>query len=330
MTPMMEQYRKVKGKYPDTILFFRLGDFYEMFFEDAIEASKLLQITLTSRNKGDHKAPMCGVPHHAAENYISKLTRLGKKVAICEQLSDPNLPGIVERDVIRVITPGTTFDENILQQKTNNFLLAINVTDDGFGLAYADITTGEFRKTSVDSAKKLGSEFERINPAEIIIPKDKFEERDFVNLRTAHADFFFYPYDGPETEPDKILLDYVGSTQKSAAAHLQKIQPYDIGDFMPLDEATLKNLELVSNLRENKKEGSLLWVIDNTVTSMGGRMLRFFLTHPLVNKTEIEMRISAVEDFFHDQNLVADVRDILNSVLDLERLTARIAATHGI
>jgi DNA mismatch repair protein MutS len=326
---MMEQYRSIKAKYPDTILFFRLGDFYEMFFEDAVTASALLQITLTARNKGEHKAPMCGIPHHAADAYISKLTKLGRKVAICEQLSDPNMPGIVERDVIRVITPGTTFDENILEQKSNNYLAAVNVSSSGYGLSYADITTGEFRKTDVESPEKLNAEVERINPAEVIIPENIYGDAAFEKFRAAHTAIFFYPYRGAESDPEAMLLDYIQGTQKLLPAHLREIQPYESSDYMPLDEASLKNLELVTTLRENKKEGSLLWVLDATVTAMGGRMLRSFLTHPLVNREEIELRSAAVEELFRDQNLLADLRETLKPVMDLERLTARLSLNQG-
>jgi DNA mismatch repair protein MutS len=329
MTPMMEQYRSVKAKYPDTILFFRLGDFYEMFFDDALTASKLLQITLTARNKGDHKAPMCGIPYHAADSYIAKLTRLGHKVAICEQLSDPNLPGIVERDVIRVITPGTTLDENILDQKSNNYLLALNFLDSGFSLCYADITTGEFKKTYAGGSGDLFTEIERITPAEIILPGNIIDEKIISDLKTKHPSICFFAYNGVESDPEKMLLDYLKSTQKTEVTHLQKIQTYDMADFMPLDEATLKNLELTSSLRENKKEGSLLWVLDKTVTSTGGRMLRNFLTHPLTKKQEIDNRLCAVDELFQNQKLLRLLREKMETLLDMERITARISLNRG-
>lgn len=352
---MMKQYHEMKSKYPDAILFFRLGDFYEMFFEDAIEASQLLQITLTARNKGENKAPMCGIPYHAANNYIGKLTRLGKKVAICEQLSDPNLPGIVNRDVIRVITPGTTLDDNILDQKTNNYVLAILENGNsgvpvgggandaspangaGFSLAYADITTGEFMTTAIESVKELFTEIQRIGPTEIIVGKNLFESELIQSLKKSGDHSFIYQFesdknvdaDSMESTAADFLMAYLKSTQKTSLQHFQKIQPYDIADFMPLDEATLKNLELLTTMRENKKEGSLLWVIDRTITSMGGRLIRFFLTHPLVKKEQIQLRLDAVETFTRNQNLLGDLREILKSILDLERLLARLSLGQG-
>jgi DNA mismatch repair protein MutS len=336
MTPMMKQYGKIKEQYRDAILFFRLGDFYEMFFEDALEAAKLLQITLTSRNKGDHKAPMCGIPYHAANNYIAKLTRLGKKVAICEQLTDPNLPGIVERDVVRVITPGTTLDDNILDQKANNFIAAITPAGGGaagqdgvIGFAYADVSTGEFLKTTIESTQKLKAELQRIGPAEIIIPRAQFETDIFRQLRAANTGICFFPCDSTESDAEKILTDYLKATQKTSLSHLQKVESYETGAFMPLDEATLKNLELLTTLRENKKEGSLLWVLDRSITAMGGRLLRQWLTHPLVNKNEIDLRLEAAGEAVKNQKLLEDLRDVLKSVLDLERLLARLSLGHG-
>ena len=343
MTPMMEQYRSIKEKNRDAILFFRLGDFYEMFFEDALEASRLLSITLTSRNKGDHKAPMCGIPYHAATNYIAKLTRLGRKVAICEQLSDPNLPGIVKRDVIRVITPGTTLDDNILDQKANNFIAAVvwenrdmvsstnaaDAAEAGFSLAYADVSTGEFNKTEIDSEQKLRAEIQRISPSELIIPQSQFEDKIFKSLRGASSGIYFFSVESVETDAVKILTEYLKAAQKTSLTHLQKVEPYDISKFMPLDEASLKNLELITTLRENKKEGSLLWVVDKAITAMGGRMLRHFLTHPLVNKPEIDLRLDAVEEITKNQKLLADMGEFLKSVLDLERLLARLSLNHG-
>jgi len=331
---MMKQYYAMKEKYPDALLFFRLGDFYEMFFDDAIEASKLLQITLTSRNKGGaSKAPMCGVPHHAASQYISRLTKLGKKVAICEQMTDPNLPGIVERDVVRVITPGTTLDDAILDQKANNFVMAFLKNEDGFALAYADLSTGEFQSTFVENEKQLETEIGRINPSEIIILKDFCDENLVVKLKKVFESCFFFPYEAADssalTDASSFLMDYFKSTQKTSLNHVSESKSYQINEFMPLDEATLRNLELLFTMREGKKEGSLLWVLDRTNTSMGGRMLRRFLTHPLINKVEIDVRLNAVEELAKNQNLHADIIDILKSVMDLERLLARLSLGRG-
>lgn len=339
MTPMMEQYKQLKAQYPDAILFFRLGDFYEMFFEDAIEGSRLLQLTLTARNKGDHKAPMCGVPYHAAQNYIAKLTKLGKKVALCEQLSDPKLPGIVKRDVVRIITPGTTLDENVLEQKQNNFLGVIHMRSETdaspegasgsctFELAYTDVTTGECFSTSLSSEKELITELERLSPAEVIVPKNSavlLQKFSKLFPRT-----FFYTFENSAKNASEILIEYLQSTQKTSLQHLRKPQVYEVNDFMPLDEATLKNLELLTTLRENKKEGSLLWVLDKTITSMGGRLLRFFITHPLTHKDQIQQRLDAIEIFVREQKILLDVREVMGSILDLERLLGRLSLGHG-
>lgn len=355
MTPMMKQYQEMKTKYQDCILFFRLGDFYEMFFDDAIEASRLLQLTLTARNKGEHRAPMCGIPYHAANNYIAKLTKLGKKVAICEQLSDPNLPGIVKRDVIRVITPGTTLDDNILQQKSNNYLLAVAFLDGRFGLAYCDLSTGDFYATEVAHEKDFMTELERIAPSEIVIPAVLQNETFFQSLKKNKPQIFFFSHDffGDATETLKnlfqvqslevyglhelpvgtaaaaLLIHYLQTTQKTDLAHIRAIKSYQLSEFMPLDEATLKNLELTSTLREGRMEGSLLWVLDQTVTSMGGRFLRYVLTHPLLKLEQIRARLDAIEDLTKNPGTLEDIRNELKEILDLERLLARLSLGHG-
>ncbi len=333
----MEQYQEVKAKYPEAILFYRLGDFYEMFFEDAIEASALLQLTLTARNKGDHKAPMCGIPYHAAQNYIAKLTRLGKKVAICEQLSDPNLPGIVKRDVVRIITPGTTLDENVLEQKTNNFVAAIVESDGRFGLASADLSTGHFQVTEIGNGKDFLVEMVRLHPVEAVVEPSflgsavmkKFDEARLSTFFFAHESASGTPAANPEEAASALLMDYLKQTQKSDLPHIRDVQRYSTEDFMALDEATLKNLELLSTLRENGKEGSLLWVLDETITSMGGRYLRYVLTHPLLQKTVIEERLQAVRALVEKPNALEDIRSSLKNILDLERLLARLSLGHG-
>lgn len=321
----------MKEKYPDAILFFRLGDFYEMFAEDALEASQLLQITLTSRSKGDKKAPMCGVPYHAAEGYIAKLTRMGKKVAVCEQLTDPSLPGIVERDVVRIVTPGTTLDDNVLEQKSNNYVAAIVKNGDGFGLAFADITTGEFSSAVISGQKDLDSEIARLSPAEIIIPADFFEDELFVKLIKSFDSIFFFPFDGAGalSGAADFLMEYLKSTQKSSLNHVAEAKKYSLDEFMPIDEATLRNLELISTLHDNNKEGSLLWVLDKTNTAMGGRMLKHILLHPLIDKDEINSRLDAVEDFTKKHDLKDDLTFLLKSVMDLERLISRLSLGRG-
>lgn len=332
LTPMMKQYLSMKEKYPDSILFFRMGDFYEMFLDDALEASKLLQITLTSRNKGDDKAPMCGVPYHSADGYIAKLTKLGKKVAICEQITDPSLPGLVERDVVRVVTPGTTIDDSVLDQKTNNFVLAVTFVNDEFSLAYADISTGEFKSTSVKNEKELYAEISRISPAEIILD-ELLSESDFGSkLKKNFESIFFFPFNSGQSATEnatEFLMDYFRSTQKTALKHVAEPKSYEINEFMPLDEAILRNLELLQTMRENKREGSLLWVLDKTQTPMGGRLLKHILTHPLINKVEIDLRVNAVEALIKNYELHEDLILSLKNIMDMERLLARLSLGRG-
>lgn len=354
LTPMMAQYKDMKVRYPDAILFFRLGDFYEMFFEDAVEASSLLHLTLTARNKGDHKAPMCGIPYHAAGNYIAKLTRLGKKVAICEQLSDPNLPGIVKRDVVRVITPGTTLDDNVLEHKANNFLVSIvaqpahgdrptpfggvpgeqSLRDRRFGFAAADVSTGQFWTMALESYKDFLMELERLRPIEAIISRGSSTPELLKDLERLGIFWFEHAVastdgDAVEDRASALLLDYLKDTQKTDLTHLGPAEKYSAEDFMTLDEATLKNLELLSTLRENSKEGSLLWVLDETVTSMGGRHLRYVITHPLLGRAAIEERLNAVEQLVQKPVVLDDIRVSLKNILDLERLLARLSLGHG-
>ncbi len=332
LTPMMKQYLSMKEKNPDSILFFRMGDFYEMFLDDALEAAKLLQITLTSRNKGDDKAPMCGVPYHAADAYIAKLTKMGKKVAICEQITDPGLPGLVERDIVRVVTPGTTLDDSVLDQNTNNYVLAIKYINNVFSLAYADISTGEFRSTGVSSEKDLNAEIERIAPAEIILD-ELFFESDFASkLKKNFESIFFFPFNSGQSSGEnatEFLMDYFRSTQKTALKHVSEPKSYEINEFMPLDEATLRNLELLQTMRENKKEGSLLWVLDKTQTPMGGRLLKHILTHPLINKVEIDLRVNAVEALINNHELHEDLVLSLKNIMDMERLLSRLSMGRG-
>ncbi len=352
LTPMMAQYKQVKEKYKDCILMFRLGDFYEMFFEDAIEASGILQITLTARNKnGEHKTPMCGIPYHAVESYLSKLTRAGKKVAICDQVTEPTGKGIVEREVIRVVTPGTTFDENIIDQKANNYAAAIVAEKEGFGFAYVDVTTGQFRCTEIKDPTELRAEVLRINPAECVCGEELLEK--LKCLFKSEMYIFRHEYFGEAEELLKknfdlnslqpfgledrpaavnasgLLLDYLKETQKTDLKHIRKISFYRISDFMPLDEALIRNLELFFTNRDNKKEGSLIWVLDQTMTPMGGRMLRNWLLHPLLDVEKIKNRLDKVEVFSQDSNLLREMRESLKNVYDIERLLGRLSLGTG-
>lgn len=335
---------------------FRLGDFYEMFFEDAVTASKILQITLTARNKGsDQKAPMCGVPHHAVSGYISKLTRAGKKVAICDQITEPNGKGIVERDVLRVITPGTTFDENVLEGKSNNYVAAITLSKEIFAIAYADITTGEFRATELNNFKDFENELNRISPAECIASKNILELQSIKTLFSQINQTAVFPYEYTKDAAsslkenfqinslesfgiaDKnlaimasaILVEYLKETQKTDLKNIQRINYYSASHYMQLDHSLLRNLEIFHTAKEGQKDGSLMWVLDQTVTSLGGRLIRKWILNPLLKKDEILERLNCVETFVKDSSLLRNLRDRLTQVMDLERLLSRLCLGTG-
>ncbi|MBD3328007.1 DNA mismatch repair protein MutS [Candidatus Peregrinibacteria bacterium] len=326
---MMKQYLELKEKYRDCLLFFRLGDFYELFFEDAIETSKLLGLTLTGRGKDENRVPMCGVPYHAAEQYIAKLTKLGKKVAICEQLSDPNEPGIVKRDVVRIVTPGTTLDEKVLDEKSNNYAMAIT-NENGFQIAFADILTGEFFAENFSDFSTVLAEIQRINPSEIIYDPELFAE-GFVNLIADNfPHIYLFTLKTEEKTAINLLSSYLKETQKNEnIAHLSECKNLNMNKIMHLDEATLKNLELTETLREGKKEGSLLWVLDKTKTSMGGRLMRYFITHPLTDKSIIVARHDAVQDLIVQEESFDRLKDELEGIMDLERLLGKLSLGKG-
>jgi DNA mismatch repair protein MutS len=356
LTPMMQQYEAIKKEAREAVLFFRLGDFYEMFGQDALEASRILDLTLTSRSKGEiNPVPMCGVPHHAAENYIARLTKAGKKVAICEQMSDPTLPGIVKRKIVRVITPGTTFSEQVLNQKSNRFVLSIFPQKDYFGLAFADLTTGEFKTVELPGVEEMALELLRLDPAEIVLHRDDYDKPELRALLAAISsaplspiDFFeeAYPYlarhfrvttlDGfgianlPfAIQASALLLAYLLDTQKDSLAHLDRIAVYHREKTMPLDEATVRNLELFTTLREQENEHTLLSLLDETKTAMGGRLLRRWLTQPLLRRDEIEARHDAVEELVQQNQLRHDVEEGLKPLNDLERLLGRLSSATG-
>ncbi len=353
---MMAQYKQIKEKYKDCILMYRLGDFYEMFFEDAIEASKILQITLTSRNKGtDNNAPMCGIPYHAIDNYLAKLTRAGRKIAICDQMTEPDGKGIVEREVMRVVTPGTTFDENILEQKANNYVSCVVKNGDSFGFAYSDVTTGEFKVTEIDNYKNLESELMRISPTECILDSGLLDDK-VLNLIFAKVKYLHvFPYDyfkEPESDlknyfqvkslqgfgldnkklaisSSGMLFEYLRETQKTDLKHIQKISYYKISEFMPMDQALIKNLELFYAGKDGGRDGSLISVLDQTVSAMGGRLLKNWLIHPLLNKSAIEQRLNNVGIFVGNSSLLRDVRETLGKIFDIERLLSRLSLGTG-
>ncbi len=348
----MAQYREIKEKYQDCILMYRLGDFYEMFFEDALEASKILQITLTARNKnGENSAPMCGIPFHALEGYLCKLTRAGRKVALCDQMTQPDGKGIVQREVVRVVTPGTTFDENIIDQKANNYVAAIVTDKSRFALAYADVTTGEFRVSEMENYKKLEEELMRIGPAECILNAELLE---VINPLLQGKNIYLFPFNyfkeaeselknhfgvkslqGFGLEGKKLaigaagmLFEYLRETQKTELTHIGKISYYEVSEFMAMDGALIRNLELFYT-SQGKKEGSLISILDQTVSPMGGRMLRNWLLHPLLEKTAVEKRLGNVEKIAKNSSLLRELRDSLGRIYDIERLLSRLSLGSG-
>lgn len=351
-TPMMAQYQKIKSQYPDCFLFYRLGDFYELFADDALEAAKILNITLTKRGKNENAIPMCGVPYHAAEGYIAKLTRAGRKVAICEQISEPSKQGIVERGVIRVVTPGTTLDDKILEKKSNNFIAAISRRNEEFGVAFADITTGVFELCEVKNAQQLEEILLRVRPTECIGAAELLAELKLVLNRMEIHSFPFESYkesnnllkehfgvqslDGFGIENMSIgiksaglLLHYLQETQKTNMQHLRSIKPYHWDEFMHLDGATINNLELLKNMRDATREGSLISVLDETLTAMGGRLLSSWLIHPLLEPVTIQKRLDAVAELQQNSSFLNEVQNQLKDILDIERLLGRLSLGSG-
>ena len=353
----MQEYIKKKEEYKDCILFYRLGDFYEMFFEDALTVTKELEITLTGKDCGlEERAPMCGVPYHAAETYINRLIEKGYKVAICEQVEDPKKArGLVKREVVRVVTPGTTIDTMSLDETKNYYLMSIVSMEDHFGCAIADITTGDCFLTEVDKPQKLLDEINKVTPAEIIC-NDSFlvsgvdtadlKERLGICVFTLDSWYFdddsckrmlkdhfhvnsldglgISDYDSGIIAAGALFL-YLRETQKTALSHMASIRPYAADKFMLIDSSSRRNLELVETLREKQKRGSLLWVLDKTKTAMGARTLRSFVEQPLIEAAEIERRLEALEELNKNPMLRDEIREYLQPVYDLERLSSRIS-----
>lgn len=353
LTPMMQQYMETKEQYKDCLLFFRLGDFYEMFFEDAVTASRELEITLTGRDCGfDERAPMCGVPWHSAHNYIAKLINRGYKVAICEQMEDPALAkGIVKREVTRVITPGTVTDPSMLEEKKNNFLMTIYCRQKYFGIAVADVTTADFYATQIvygNTYKKLYDEIFRYHPSEIIVNKEFqsiISEKElsgktgiYVSLLEDEAFLRDEALKRVESIAGENMLNnqelsaiaagallyYLMETQKVELGHIRTIKPYQIESYMMIDSSSRKNLELTETIREGKKRGSLLWVLDKTMTAMGGRMLRKWIEQPLLDVDEINKRLDAVEELKEKFMVRNEIMELLKRVYDMERLSAKL------
>ncbi|MCX6158998.1 MAG: DNA mismatch repair protein MutS [Ignavibacteriae bacterium] len=359
-TPLMMQYRKVKEKYPDMILLFRMGDFFETFENDAILTSKVLGITLTKRSSGD--VPLAGFPHHALDNYLPKLVKAGYRVAVCEQLEDPKFAkGIVKRDVVEVVTPGANFSDKLLNHKSNNFLAAVYIKDDVCGFSFCDATTGEFATSEIHKNNLL-SQIESINPAEILIPK-KSRETIFKLLDINEGPM----YDGepPKYSITKVddwvfnldyakelltnqfgtqslkgfgiedlkeglvsagcIINYLNETQKSKLEHIKKIYLYNYTDYIILDPSTKRNLEITASITEGSREGTLISILDRTQTAMGGRLLKKWVSRPLKKKDQIDKRLDAVKDFFDKKGPRKSLVEILNSIADLERLLSKVA-----
>lgn len=357
LTPMMQQYMAIKEQYKDCILFYRLGDFYEMFYDDALTASRELEITLTGKNCGqEERAPMCGVPYHAVDVYLNKLVAKGYKVAICEQAEDPKqAKGIVKREVIRIVTPGTNLSQQALDEGRNNYLMCLVYDNNQFGLAITDISTGDFYTTEVATLKELYDEIHRFSPSEIICNDsfymsgaslDDFKDRlhvsvstldtwymdEVVSVQKIKEHFKVASLDGlgltdfpSGTLAVGALLLYLYETQKNTLDNLTKITPYRSGGYMIIDSATNRNLELIETLREKQKKGSLLWVLDKTKTAMGARLMRNWIEQPLIEKKKITARQDAVEELYNDMITREEIREYLNAVYDLERLVTRIS-----
>ncbi|NMA65682.1 MAG: DNA mismatch repair protein MutS [Clostridiaceae bacterium] len=351
---MMQQYMDIKERYKDCILFFRLGDFYEMFFDDAILASRELEITLTGRDCGlEERAPMCGVPYHAAHTYIARLINKGYKVAICDQMEDASqAKGIVKRDVSRVITPGTVIDPAMLDEKRNNYIMAIYCQKVYFGIAVADISTGEFYTTQItwgSSMKKLIDEVSRYKPSEIIINRELTEKPeyksffiDYLNVHPWVVNDELFQLQNSENKIMQItdisafdslelaqaatgaLILYLEETQKIDLKHIEKISIYKIEEYMMIDSSSRRNLEITETMRDGRKKGSLLWVLDKTSTAMGGRKLRRWIEQPLLYVDDINMRLDAVDEFKNGFMLRNELMELLKGVYDIERITSKI------
>ena len=359
-SPMMQHYLATKEQYKDCILFYRLGDFYEMFFDDAITASRELELTLTGKDCGqEERAPMCGIPFHASEVYISRLIGKGYKVAICEQLEDPKqAKGIVKRDVIRVVTPGTVIESNMLDEKKNNYIMSIYKSGLFFGMSVCDISTGDFLTTQIKQSNnfsKLLDEISRYSPAEIVVNEMMYASLEEINKIRERFESYISKLNNTDFENDyeeisknydiilegkKIdnvddknlaiissngLIKYLKDTQKIKLEHINKINIYNIEKYMSIDINTRRNLELTEKMKDKSKKGTLLWVLDKTSTSMGGRMLRRWINDPLIETLEINKRLDAVKELRDNSMLKGDIIENLKKVYDIERLIGKIA-----
>ncbi len=358
---MIEQYLSIKDRYQDAILFYRMGDFYEMFFEDAELAAGILEITLTSRNKNQKKPiPMCGVPYHAAKKYIARLIDRGHKIAICDQVEDPSLAkGLVKREVVRVITPGMIVEDDLLEAKSNNFVLSFFIHRDSAGLASLDISTGEFRVCEPDTMDTLMDESVRIAPREVLLPESARQDDRFRGVREAFAEKSISFLEDTDFEYAKsrerlltlfqtvslegfgcesftagigaagAIIAYVSDTQKQAVGHIRRISPYILSAYLQVDDLSGRNLELTGNIRSGSRKGTLISILDKTVTAMGARLIKQWLNYPLMDIGHIEERLDAVEEAKKHIAATGEIRTMLKTMADLERLGSKVAMGHG-
>ncbi len=356
-SPMMQKYLETKEQYKDCVLFYRLGDFYEMFFEDAVNVSRELELTLTGKDCGqEERAPMCGVPYHAADTYINRLVEKGYKVAICEQVEDPKqAKGLVKREVTKVVTPGTNFSAGALREDCNNYLMSIAYMGDSIGLAVADVTTGQFMVSEMSTDRELLDEINKFSPSEIICNEafaisgiDLTDIRNRLSIAVSQLDAWYFDDDGAvkiikehfkvsgleglglKDYPTGVaaagaLMNYLYETQKNSLPHITRIIPYSTGKYMIIDSFTRRNLELVETMREKNKKGSLLWVLDKTKTAMGARLLRSMIEQPLISAEDIRARQQAVGELIDNYITREEIREYLNPVYDLERIIGRIS-----
>ncbi len=358
---MMKQYQDIKSQYPDCLLLFRLGDFYELFLEDAHIGAQVLDITLTARPEGrDGKVPMAGVPYHALDSYLAKLVRAGYKVAICEQVSEPNKYGIVDREVVRVVTPGTVMDEKSLERKENNYIMALSLDGSSFALAVSDISTGHFETNNIvysDLEQSLKDELARINPSECILSPTRYNNPEIIRILKTQKTLTIYSFTEWETHANEntlknhfgvstlvsfgienkplciescaALLAYLKDTQKGKIGHIKKISMFEGNTHMFLDRSTIMNLELFSTIRERDTKATLLSVMDNTLTAMGGRLLKQWMCYPLCLKENITKRLDTVEELLKDSTRRVGLQNYLNEIPDIERLLSRVSVGIG-
>jgi len=353
LTPGMKQYRDIKKANPDCLIMLRMGDFFEMFYEDAVTAARALEITLTARGQGEKRAPLAGVPYHALETYLGRLVKKGYKVAIVEQLEDPKkAKGLVKRGLVRIVTPGTVIESSMLEENENNYILALTSYGDEFAIAYSDLSTGEFITTSVQNVSSLMAEISRLNPSECLIPESLKVNVELINqiknsgsFINSLEDYYFKPEKAREIlldhfnlqsldsfglEEKKLnlsvsgaLIKYLLDTQKNSLSHIKKVTFSD-RNRMIIDSSTLRNLELVKNLRDSTTRGTLLSILEKTITAMGSRLLKKWIKEPLINKKVIKKRLSAVEELYKNIIVREDLVDLLKEVYDLERLISRV------